>query len=45
MLKISTFFFNTSVDSHESSMSFNCCNVYLASVVIKLNQVYEGKVV
>jgi len=27
MLKISTFLYNTSVDSHESSTTFSCCNI------------------
>jgi len=27
MLKISAFLFNTSVDSHESPMTFSCCNI------------------
>jgi len=27
MLKMSAFLFNTSVDSHESSTTFSCCNI------------------
>jgi len=27
MLKISAFLFNTSVDLHESSTTFSCCNI------------------
>jgi len=43
MLEISAFLFNTSMDSHESRTTFSCCNitVYLTSVVIELNLVYE----
>jgi len=44
MLKISASLFNTSVDLHESSTTFSCCNIisrHAASVVIELNQVYE----
>ena len=41
MLKISAFLFNTSLDSHESSTTFSCGNIYLTSVVIELNQVDE----
>jgi len=27
MLQISAFLFNTSVDLHESPMTFSCCNI------------------
>jgi len=27
MLKVSAFLFNTSVDSHESSTTYSCCNI------------------
>jgi len=27
MLKMSAFLFNTSVDLHESSSTFSCCNI------------------
>jgi len=33
MLKISAFLFNTSVDSHESSTTFSCCNIITLSRV------------